>query len=175
MKVKIVAYKSHLVVVPTNPEQGIGKTDGWYPTGDGRLGCVVTDTKNRLGVSEEAFDLMKTIKRNHDAIGDISWWECDDGTHAFAYFGSIHRVINPESAEGDRDFRVTPSLRNACAIIPNDVPEEAKVLLDSLKEGEELYAWKEPHRLDNVTLVGHEDEDDADDDDSCDCGHDHCH
>jgi hypothetical protein len=175
MKVQIVAYKNRLIMVPNKPEEGIGKDGGWYPSGDGRLGCVVTDTKTRLGVSEEAFELMKGIKRNHDAIGDLSWWECDDGTYALAYFGSIHRVIDPETAEGDRDFRVTPSMRNACTIIPNDVPEEVKAVLDAMKKDEEVYAWKEPHRLDGVTVQGHEDdEDDEDEDSACDCGHSHC-
>jgi hypothetical protein len=178
MKVQVVAYKGSIVFVPSNPTEGIGKTEGWYPTGDGRLGCVVTDTKKQLGVSEEAFALMKDIKRNHDAVGDISWWECDDGTYAFAWWGSIHRVLNPDSAEGDRDFRVTPSLRSACTIIPNEVPEAAKAAIDLAEtESGTIFSWQEPHSLDGVTLEGHEDEDEDEDDDgeACGCGHDHCH
>lgn len=143
MKVQVVAYKNHLVIVPHEPEKGI--EDGWYPTNKHRFGCVITDTKKNLGVSEEAFELMKSIKRNHDAIGDIGWWECDDGTHAFSWFGSVHRVIDPHTAEGDRTFRIVPSLKDACTIIPNDVPEEAKLAFAAVEvEGDEIYSWKEP-------------------------------
>lgn len=143
MKVRVVAYKEHLVIVPHEPEKGI--EDGWYPTNNHRMGCVVTDTKKTLGVSEEAFELMKLIQRNHDAIGDIGWWECDDGTYAFSWFGSVHRIIDPHTSEGDRTFRVLPSLKNACTIIPNDVPEEAKAAADLAEaQDKEIYSWKEP-------------------------------
>lgn len=176
MKVKVVAYKERLVIVPNNPTEDIGKPVGWYPTGDGRMGCVLTDTKARLGVSEEAFELMKKIPRNRDAIGDIGWWECDDKTWAFSWFGSIHRIINPIKSEGDRNFRVNDTLKQFCTIIPNDVPEEAKAILDNLPDGYEAYQWNELYNLDNVTLQGHEDDqnDDADDN-HCGCGDEHCH
>lgn len=144
MKVRIVAYKNRIVCVPSEPEKDIG--NGWYPTGQGRLGCVITDTKKSLGISEEALKLMKSISPNRDAIGDISWWEVNDGTHAFAWWGSVHRVINPSTAEGDRDFKLTQTLRKACTIIPNDVPDEAKAVLDS---EEDPHFWKEPHAFDS--------------------------
>jgi hypothetical protein len=178
MKVKIVAYKGYLVLVPNNPADGIGKPEGWYPTGDDRMGCVILDTKSRLGVSEEAFNLMKNIKTNHDDFGDISWWECDDGTWAFSWFGSIHRIINPATAEGDREFRIINLMKEVCTIIPNDVPEEAKRAIDHpLALDGQVYHYKEPHRLDGVILQGHEGEDEDDvavDDDHCDCGNEHC-
>lgn len=173
MKVKVVAYKGLIIMVPNDPAKGIGKTDGWYPTGDERMGCVLVDSKARLGVSEEAFQLMKTIKSNNDDLGDIGWWECDDKTWAFAWFGSIHRVINPATAEGDREFRVTELLKQVCTIITNEVPEEAKNLIDALPTGDDVFHWKEPHNLDGVVLQGHEDDDD--DDNHCGCGDEHCH
>lgn len=172
MKVKVVAYKEHLILIPNNPAEDIGKPGGWYPTGDGRIGCVLTDTKARLGISEEAFDLMKSIPHNNDAIGDISWWECEDGTWAFCWFGSIHRIINAAHAEGDRGFHVTNKLKEFCTIIPNDVPGEAKTALDhSIASEDEIFYWKEPHLLDGVILQGHEDDVT---DNHCDCGDDHC-
>lgn len=142
MKVRVVAYKGKIVIVPIDPEKGV--EDGWYPTGRGRIGCVVLDTKKTLGVSEEAFELMRKVQRNRDAIGDISWWECDDGTHAFSWCGSIHRVISPEDAEGDRDFHVHNRLWAACTKIPNEVPEAAKLMID---QNPTTYAWAEPHDI----------------------------
>lgn len=148
MKVKVVAYKRRIVVVPDEPEKNISKDKNlWWPTGGPKgyvLGCVVGDTKNQLGISQEALDLMEGIQRNHDDIGDISWWECHDGTHAFSWWGSIYRIIDPLTAEADRDFHLKPSIVCACTIIPNDVPEEAKKVLDT---EEDPVSWKEPHSI----------------------------
>jgi len=84
LKVSVVAYKNKIVIVPRIPEKDTGK--GWYPTG-GRtgdnLGCVLCDSKKTLGISQEALDLMHRVKRNHDDIGDLGWWRCDDGNSHF--------------------------------------------------------------------------------------------
>lgn len=148
MKVRVVAYKGKIVIVPTEPEKDIGSDgndDGyWYPTGQGRIGCVLLDTKTRLGVSEEAFALMREIPRNHDAIGDISWWEADTDTYVFGWCGSIHRVIDPKTAEAARDCLVTDALRPHFQVIPNDVPEAAKLVID---QNPGTYAWAEPHSI----------------------------
>jgi hypothetical protein len=142
MKVRVVAYKGKIVIVPLEPEKGTD--DGWFPAGQGRVGCVLLDTKKQLGVSEEAFALMRGIQRNHDAIGDISWWEADDGTQVFGWFGSIHRVIDPKTAEAARDCHVTNRLRGHFTVIPNEVPEAAKLVID---QNPEAYAWAEPHSI----------------------------
>ncbi len=149
MKVRVVAYKDRIVIVPNKPEEGISKKDPlWWPTGGPKgyiLGCVVGPTETELGVSQEALDLMEHIQRNRDAVGDISWWETSDGKHAFAWWGSIHRIINPDTAEADRDWNLKPSIVKSCTIIPNDVPDEAKAVLDS---EEDPTSWKEPFSID---------------------------
>lgn len=148
MKVKVVAYNGRIVIVPLKPDKDLG--DGWFPTGGGRIGCVVLDTQNSLGVSEDAFELMKRVPRNRDAIGDISWFSYEAGGsqespgYAFSWFGSIHRVLDPENSEGARDFRITDHLKNHCTIIPNDVPEAAKLAIDA----GENYSWAEPKSID---------------------------
>ena len=143
MKVKVVAYKGRIVLVPNEPEKVISDKDPlWWPTGESRstLGCVVGPTETELGVSQEALDLMEDIQRNHDAVGDISWWETSDGNHAFAWWGAIYRIINPDTAEADRDFHLKPSVVRSCTIIPNDVPDEAKKVLDT---EEDPVFWKD--------------------------------
>lgn len=95
LKVKVVAYKGLIVIEPIEPEKGASAKEGWVPMGPERLGSVLCKTKGRLGVSREAFDLLKQIPRGTDCIGDIGWWECGDGSHAFSWFGAIYRVIDP--------------------------------------------------------------------------------
>lgn len=142
MKVKVIAYQGKIVVIPSNPAEGVG--DNWYPTSNDRLGCVVMDTKSNLGVSKEAFELMRGVKRNYDAIGDIGWWLCDDKTWAFSWFGPIFRVIDPDTAEGDRDFRVTAKHWANCTEIPNDVPDEVRKAFTS---DPDVVMWAEPHAI----------------------------
>jgi hypothetical protein len=130
LKVEVVAYKGLLVIIPKDPEKNVGKNFGWYPLGQTRIGSVLVDTKKLLGVSRQAFELMKKIEVGRDCIGDIDWWRCDDGTYAFAWFGPIYRVIDPESAIAARGFFVTEALLEMCTIIPNDVPAEATESID---------------------------------------------
>lgn len=149
MKVRVVAYKDRIVIVPNEPEKDISKDKKnlWWPTGGPKgyiLGCVIGNTKEQLGVSKEALSLMERIENNHDAVGDIDWWKVDDGTYAFSWWGPIHRIINPDTAEAARGFRLNPSVVAACTIIPNDVPEEAKKVLDT---EEDPVFWKEPHSI----------------------------
>jgi len=131
LKVRVVAYKGLIIIEPIEPENNVGKEFGWVPMGQTRIGSVICDTNKYLGVSREAFELMKQIKQGSDCIGDISWFLCSDGTWAFSWFGPIYRVINPDTAIGDRDFKVTDILLSTCTIIPNEVPAEATELIDA--------------------------------------------
>lgn len=145
MKVKIVAYMGRLVMVPIEPHENIG--NGWFPTGSRipggglKLGCVLMDTGRRLGVSSEAFELMRKVRRSPNSLGDLSWWPCQDNTHAFSWFGSIHRVINPEIAEATEDFRVNP---HRCIVIPNEVPAAAKT---AILTNPDCVQWTGPYRV----------------------------
>jgi hypothetical protein len=143
LKVKVVAYNDRIVIVPLEPDKDLG--DGWFPAGGGRIGCVLLDTKKSLGLSEEALALMPRMKRNHDDMGDLDWFACHDGTYAFSWFGVIHRVIDPENSERARNFFVSDRLKSHCTIIPNDVPEAAKLAIDA---DSSAYSWAEPRVID---------------------------
>ena len=136
-----------LVIIPHEPEKD--QEDGWYPSNLDRGGCVIADTEKNLGISVEAFDLMQTIKRNNDSVGDISWWACDDGTHAFSWWGAIYRVIDPNDSEAPRDFYVNNIMWSVCTKIPNDVPPEAMQVIDAGVP--ETASWKEPFRYETET------------------------
>lgn len=124
LKVSVFAHNGMIVMAPNEPEKDI--ENEWFPTNANRMGCVLCDTKNKLGVSQEALELMKTIQVGRDAIGDIDWWLCGDGKYAFSWFGSIYRVIDPKNAQSARGFKV---YQNECTVIPNDLPDEVKTSL----------------------------------------------
>jgi hypothetical protein len=142
MRVRVVAYNGFLIMCPTNVEE---KDEEWVPTENGRtMGCVLLDSKKNLGVSDEALELMRQVPVGRDAIGDIDWWAVIDPKggeekFAFSWFGSIFRIIHAESSESARGFRPR---RSHCTIIPNDVPPEAKALIDS--EGVDAFSWNQP-------------------------------
>jgi hypothetical protein len=78
-------------------------------------------------ISEEALKLLEKVKRGRDSIGDLDWWECDDGKKAFGWLGGFCRIINPDDVEGSRNYKI---FKDDCVIIPNDVPFGAKDVLD---------------------------------------------
>jgi len=142
LKVKVTAYKGLIVIEPIEPEKGASTKEGWIPIGPGRLGNVLCTTKGRLGVSREAFNLLRQIPRGTDCIGDIGWWKCDDGTHAFSWFGTVYRVIDPVRCVGDREYKVSPALLTDCETILNEVPDEAKAAIDQAI-GKPIYCWRD--------------------------------
>lgn len=122
MKTKITAYKGFLIIDTSDPK----KSEGWVPNGDGKLGCILHNTKEQLGISEDAFNLLKTIKPSRDAIGDVMWFPSDD-KFVFGWLGAPRRVIWAEGSDGDRNYKVRAG---GFITIPNDVPELVKKSID---------------------------------------------
>jgi hypothetical protein len=158
IKVRVVAYKDRLVIVPKDPEKDITNKRPrlWWPTGGTNrniLGCVLGNSQTMLGVSEEAIQVMRKVQCGHDAIGDLDWWKCDDGTYAFSWWGPIHRIVKPP-AMAARGFKVQ---EGQYIKIVNQVPTAAKKVIDAFKPGEkETAAWKEPYFLEYNSNVPHE-------------------
>lgn len=71
-------------------------------------------------MSKEAFELVKTIKRGSDSIGDVDWWKCDNGDFAFSWFGGPQALKQANICETSRQFTVGDFVE-----IPNDSPEGA--------------------------------------------------
>jgi hypothetical protein len=142
LKVRVVAHEGMIVIVPFEPEKDIKHQ--WWPTGGkngNNLGCVIGDSKKMLGCSREALDLMRRVKKNHDAVGDLGWWRCNDGQYAFSWWGPIFRIVDPAHSEADRDFHVH---EDQCTIIPNDVPEEAKKAIAATATAKKkAVSWKQ--------------------------------
>lgn len=124
MKVKITAYKGILCIETQAP---FDKDDTFLPNNEGRIGCLVMGTKENLGVSQEALDLLKTIRQSRDDIGDVMWWGIK-GKFYFGWLGSPLSLKDPKRIEGDRRYTVT---EGEYILIPNDVPEGAKEAIDN--------------------------------------------
>lgn len=96
----------------------------------GRFGQVIMNTKEHLGVSEEALELLKTVKRGHDGLGDgLDWFKTEVAgqapAHAFSWLGGPYAIVDPTTQSGSRDYVV-----GEYQTIPNDVPQGAKDAID---------------------------------------------
>jgi hypothetical protein len=111
----VLAYRGILILHGCSADS----RENWTPAGDGRFGCVVTDTAKHLGVSPEALELLKTVKPSHDAIGDVDWWKCGDGTYAFGWLGGHLHLVDPAKGSGSRDYVIGDHV-----VIENNIPDE---------------------------------------------------
>lgn len=145
--VDILAHKHQLVLAPSQIEE----TPHFVPTGKNRIGCVLLDSKTHLRISAPALKLLSTLPVNRDAIGDVSWWKCDDGKTAFSWIGALYRVIDTRTAEAARGFQI---FDGAYTLIPNRIPKS--VLEGIAKTGEEGY-WREPLSIDPPVRLGKND------------------
>jgi len=95
-----------------------------------RIGQVFMNTKETLGVSEEAIELLKKIPIGRDSIGDVDWFESSAQGDVFGWLGGPKTIKGPDLKELEtaRGFRI-----RSYVSIPNDVPEDAKAYIDSMK------------------------------------------
>lgn len=93
----------------------------------GNLGQVISNTEKNLGISAEAFALLKTVKNARDAIGDVMFFETNDNA-AFGWLGGPKAIKRPENIEGCRATRWDLKYIS----IPNEPPEGAKEAIDKI-------------------------------------------
>ncbi len=152
LKVRVVAHGEHLVIVPHEPEHGIGAD--WMPAGafgpqreHAHVGSILFDSKAMLGVSEEALALLSTLAGDPKPrpgygsdLGELSWNRTTDGRYAFGWRGPVYALMRASECDLDVEFRVH---RETCTIIPNDVPDQA---LAAIKAGRRRM-WKDPAEI----------------------------
>ena len=67
---------------------------------NGRLGVVVCDTKNNLGITKEAVKVLKNIIKRADKCNDdlnvLDWWKCTDNTYALSWMGN-NKIVVPQN------------------------------------------------------------------------------
>jgi len=126
LKVKVTSHKDYVIIEPLQFNE---EKDIFYPIGPGKVGSVLIGTKEYLGMSEEAVENLKRVKKSHDAIGDVQTFKSDKGD-CFSWMGGIYGLFNVTKAEGDRDGIIDI----AHITIPNDVPEEAMKAINKLTD-----------------------------------------
>lgn len=99
------------------------------------LGTVIHNTGTNLGVSAEALALLKTIRKGHDAIGDVDWFRSNDGHDNFAWLGGPKRLMDPATAQAARGYAMLGH-----KVIPNTASVQAKAAVDQL-----LASAERPH------------------------------
>jgi hypothetical protein len=124
---KVWEYKGYLLCGATTTTTIEGETI--RPTDRQSLGCVTFHTDKFLGVSAEAFELMKTIKNGFDDLSHIDWFITDEGESVFAWLGGLYVILDPKEVEGARYYAVREGMY---VPIPNDPPDEAKAAVDRL-------------------------------------------
>jgi len=117
LKVKVTAHEQYLII------ETIDETEdkNFIPVGGSRIGCVLIETSKYLGMSEEAFKLLKTLKKSGDDIGDISSWKTDKNEDCFSWLGGFKKLVHIPTAEGDN----TGIADINYVTIKNEVPPDA--------------------------------------------------
>jgi hypothetical protein len=118
IKTRILGHKGWIVVDTADLTQD----EDFIPAGGSRIGCVLANTKERLGISDEALELLKKIPKSHDDIGDVDCFKSGD-KWIFGWLGPARRLISTVGTSGSSSYDI-----NALEFkrIPNDVPVEAK-------------------------------------------------
>jgi len=130
--IRVLSYKGILVI--DTPEEYWSGTKFFIPNGGSKIGCLVRDTKNHLGISKEAVTLLQKIRRSGDDIGDVMWFRADDGECIFGWLGPAIRLVNPDKAEGDSTYEVRDG---QYVEVPNDnIPEGAETVIDQMSSSD---------------------------------------
>jgi hypothetical protein len=116
---RITTHRGQLVISHEQRESNEIVTS---PFDSSSMGFVIGDTAY-IGISAEAHEVLKTIRRGRGAIGDIDLFRTSDGLYALATLGGANVLVNPKDAEGSRDYQV-PEIK-WFQIIENEVPQGA--------------------------------------------------
>jgi len=127
----VTAYKGRIVMelLATKSIAGEVATSLDSPSS---FGQVIMNTKEHLGVSKEALELLKTVKRGNDSLGGIDWFKTSDGNHAFSWMGGPYQITTPQDADASRSYVVSDHFVE----IENTVPEGARHHIDGSDGGE---------------------------------------
>ena len=120
MKTTVFQHKGMIGILSSPDAEGfIAKP------GNGNLGCVVD--ASQVEISKDALDLLKTIPRGHDGLGEIESFKAGD-KNVFGWLGGYMKAFRPADIETSRDYN--PSILTATEGV--EVPKEFKDFVDSL-------------------------------------------
>jgi hypothetical protein len=114
---KVTEYRGFVVIDAVGEEV---EHPCWVPCDVGRVGCMVHQTRQHLGISPEALALLQLIERSYHGIGSVSAYG-----DSFGWIGGHQRLVNPHKADIDRYFELPPHV-----VITNEAPEWARKYVD---------------------------------------------
>lgn len=124
-KVDVTAYRDFLVITTHDPHV---VTEAWTPDHLGGIGQVLLDTRDNLGVSDEALILIRSIKSINRRSGDLDWWRYKDADrYGFAWMGGCFRVFHAIGIRTGISHEVPTGHH---IVIANEVPESARAVID---------------------------------------------
>jgi hypothetical protein len=98
IKVKVTCHEEFLVIETVDPTAD----ENFIPYGGSKVGCVLIDTEKYLGMSDEAFKLIKTLHVSGDDIGDISTHDSVKG-QSFSWLGPVKRLLEIPKCDTSSD------------------------------------------------------------------------
>lgn len=125
MRTQVFAHKG-IIGISSDP-----KADGLLndPTQPGQLGFVVS--AEHVDVSREAYDLLQTVKKSRDCIGDVDIFQSEKGI-IFSWMGGSKRMLNPQTAEGSKDY--APKLMAQYVRDDMNTPQEFIEAVEKMQE-----------------------------------------
>ena len=95
---------------------------------------LVFDTEKNLGISSEAMELLKTLKRSEDEVGHVDWATDKAGRSYFFWLGSVRTLVDPEVCQTAAPFVASDKF----VVIDNDVSKEAMSAVDQALANKEI-------------------------------------
>lgn len=104
------------------------------PYDSSSMGFVISDV-GFVGVSNEAYELLKTIRPGRDSLGELDIFRGGPNGYVFGTLGGACGLFKATTVETSRDYRVP--YQNEFQLIANDVPEGAKEAIDNPEEDDD--------------------------------------
>lgn len=116
---EVTAYKDYILVeYKSNKSNEVLTT----PFDTESMGYVVGDV-GHIGISKEAYELLRSVKKSGDSIGDIDVFRLANGNYAFSTLSGMCFMGNYKELQGSSSFSVPPI--ESFQLIENNVPPEA--------------------------------------------------
>lgn len=129
MHARITAYKGQLVIELLTQHSIPGEV-AVNECLRGDYGQLIMNTEKNLGVSQEAFAILQTLKPGSGGLpADMIWFDVQENqafSQTFGWLGGANAIVDPEWTELDPNWQLGKYVS-----IPNTVPDGAKEAIDA--------------------------------------------
>lgn len=129
----VTFYNGHIVVEFVTLNSVKDELVSPYDT-HGSMGFVVHDVAH-VGMSKEAFEQLQQVPAGRDSLGELDIFRAGD-KHVFGVLGGACGFFDVATVQTSRQWRISDLTLESFQVIPNDVPEGAKQVIDNPSEDE---------------------------------------